>query len=514
MSSTLAEPITLEKERAELQSVLQSPLFVRSPTLAHLLSYLCERTFANEGDQIKEYSIAVDVFGRPESFDQDIDSIVRVQANRLRKRLAQYYNAEGVSHPMRITVPVGQYVPVFEEVPPVPAAALQAERTVPLSAAGQTTHSRYRWLLFATIGLLVLLAGVLYVAKDKLRPQTPASSSGRVAALPESPIGLPVGNEIRILAGASRSYVDRSGKPWNADSHFTGGRPVQSAIRHIWRTQDPSIYRNSRQGDFSYDIPLSPGIYELHLHFAEMFYGPEDAGGGGEGSRIMTVSSNGKPLMTDFDVIADAGSARTADVKVFTDVSAAEDGLLHLSFSSSKGGRAMLSAIELLPGIRGQIRPVRIVTRDIPYYSDDSRWWGADMYFKGGQFTATEEAAIGTDDSELYSTERWGHFSYAIPVTPGKYTVALHFIERHFQSANHGQVSTDLYASSGARLFNVFCNRKLVLREVNILEQAGAGRPLVRIITGLEPDAQGKLLLEFVPLRNYATVTAIEVTPQ
>jgi hypothetical protein len=364
------------------------------------------------------------------------------------------------------------------------------------------------------MGLLVLLAGVLYMGNDMLRPHAIPSSASRVAALPESPIGLPVGNEIRILAGATRSYVDRSGKPWSPDSHFTGGRPVQSAIRHIWRTQDPSIYRNSRQGDFSYDVPLSPGIYELHLHFAEMFYGPEDAGGGGEGSRIMTVTANGKPLLTDFDVIADAGGARTADVKVFTDISAAEDGLLHLSFSSSKGGRAMLSAIELLPGIRGQIRPVRIVTRDVPYYSDDSRWWSADMYFKGGQFTATEEVATGTDDSELYSTERWGHFSYAIPLTPGKYTVTLHFIERRFHSADHGQASIDPLTSSGSRLFNVFCNRKLVLREVNILEQVGEGRPLVRRIPGLESDAQGKLLLEFVPLRYYATVTAIEVIPQ
>jgi hypothetical protein len=369
-------------------------------------------------------------------------------------------------------------------------------------------------LLFAPIGLLVLLAGMLYMGKDKLRPHATAPSVRRVAALPESPIGLPVGNEIRILAGATRSYVDRSGKLWSPDSHFTGGRPVQSATRYIWRTQDPSIYRNSRQGDFSYDIPLSPGIYELHLHFVETFYGPEDAGSGGEGSRIMTVTANGKPLLTDFDVIADAAGARTADVKVFTDVSAADDGLLHLSFSSLKGGRAMLSAIELLPGICGQIRPVRIVTRDVPYYSDDSRWWSADMYFSGGQFMATEEVATGTDDPELYSTERWGHFSYAIPVAPGKYTVTLYFIERHFHPADHQQVSTDPYASSGARLFNVFCNRKLVLREVNLLEQAGEGRPLVRRITGLEPDAQGKLLLEFVPLRYYATVTAIEVIPQ
>ena len=118
MPSTLSESTTLEKKRAELQAVLQSPLFVRSPTLTHLLSHLCEKTFAGEGDQIKEYSIAVDVFGRPDSFDQDVDSIVRVEANRLRKRLAEYYSGEGASHRMRITVPVGQYIPVFVEVPP------------------------------------------------------------------------------------------------------------------------------------------------------------------------------------------------------------------------------------------------------------------------------------------------------------------------------------------------------------------------------------------------------------
>ena len=523
MPSTLEETVIPEKQRAELQAVLHSPLFARSPTLAHLLSYLCDKTFANQGDQIKEYSIAVDVFGRPDSFDQDLDSIVRVQANRLRKRLAQYYQTEGASHHIRITVPVGQYVPLFEEVPPASDAIIRTESTVQASSVsqtvgqtvGQTTRGRNRLLWFGAFGLLVLLAAaLLYLGKDRWRPRVAAPPARPVAALPESPIGFPVGNEIRILAGATHSYVDRSGKPWSPDSHFTGGRPIESAIRHIWRTQDPSIYRNSRQGDFSYNIPLSPGVYELRLHFAETFYGPEDAGGGGEGSRIMMVTANGKPLLTDFDVIADAGDARTADVKVFTDISPADDGFLHLNFSSAKGGRAMLSAIELLPGIRGQVRPVRIVTRDVPYYSDDSRWWSADMYFRGGQFAATEEAAIGTEDAELYSTERWGHFSYAIPVAPGKYTVTLHFIERHFHSVDHGQPSADPYTSSGTRIFNVFCNRKLVLREVNILEQVGEARPFVRKITGLEPDAQGKLLLEFVPVRYYATVTAIEVVPQ
>lgn len=517
MPSTLGESTTstaFEKERAELQAVLQSPLFVRSPTLTHLLSYLCEKSFAGEAEQIKEYSIAVDVFGRPDSFDQDVDSIVRVQANRLRKHLAEYYVREGASHSIRISVPVGQYVPVFEEVPLTSSRVSQPVRTVESSARSGARRLRYAWLFVMLLGVLVLVAGVLYLEKNKIPPRATTPPTRQAAPLPESPIGLPVGNETRILAGGTRSYVDRSGKLWGPDAHFNGGRPVQSAVRHIWRTQDPSIYRDSRQGDFSYNIPLPPGIYELHLHFAETFYGPEDAGGGGEGSRIMTVTANGKPLLTDFDVIMDAGGARTADVKVFTDVRPAEDGLLHLNFSSMKGGRAMVSAIELLPGIRGHIRPVRIVTRDVPYYSEDSLWWSADAYFRGGQLTGTEEAATGTDDPELYSTERWGNFSYVIPVAPGKYTVTLHFVERHFHSADRGQPASNSNNSSAVRLFNVFCNRKLILREVNLLEQAGEGRPLVRRISGLEPDAQGELLLEFVPVRYYATVTAIEVVPQ
>src|SRR5271169_1490568 len=90
-----AETVSWEAERAELQAVLQSHLFTRSPTLTHLLSYLCEKTFAGESAQIKEYSVGLDVFDRLDSFDQDTDSIVRVQANRLRKRLSDYYASEG-----------------------------------------------------------------------------------------------------------------------------------------------------------------------------------------------------------------------------------------------------------------------------------------------------------------------------------------------------------------------------------------------------------------------------------
>lgn len=518
MPSATAESVSTGLQRAELQVVLQSQLFSRSPALTRLLSYLCEKSLVGEGAQIKEFSVAVDVFGRDESFDQDADSIVRVEANRLRKRLTEYYAGEGAAHRIHITIPVGQYVPVFEErgenevVP-------EATPAVPSPAALARTglHMHAGWLLPAALAVVAIAGLAMFLTRPRtaLRDMTVPSPAPLIVAQP--PVGLPVGEEVRILAGSSRTYVDRSGKAWSADNYFAGGTPVRSPVQHIWRTQDPTIYRTSRQGDFTYDIPLKPGIYELHLHFAETFYGPEDVGGGGEGSRVMTVTANGKALLTDFDVFADAEGGRTAEVKVFSDVSPSRDGFLHLGFSSAKGGRGMISAIEILPGTARRIRPVRIVARDVPYYSDDSSWWSSDVYFKGGQLAASEEPATGTDDPELYETERWGRFSYAVPVTPGRYTVVLHFIEHRI----HGNRSEALTADSGGarpasqgRVFNVFCNGKTIVQSLNILNEAGENRPLVRKISGVETNAQGKLLLDFVPVNNYATISAIEVVPE
>jgi len=510
--SITQEPVSLEAERAELQAVLESRLFARSPALTHLLSYLCEKTFAGETDQIKEYSVALEVFDRRDSFDQDTDSIVRVQANRLRKRLSEYYASEGASHAIRITIPVGQYIPTFKSIadPELPPARAPAG----VSGSRWRPSQQHIWVLGGLVILVAVIVAALLTRERSKAPQVIRSSYSQQPAA-ESPVGLPVGEEVRILAGASRKYVDHAGKLWSPDSYFAGGTAVPSAVQHIWRTQDPIVYRTSRQGDFSYNIPLKPGTYELRLHFAETFYGPENTGAGGEGSRIMTVLANGQTLLHDFDVLADSGGDRTAEVKVFSDLSPAADGQLHLSFSAVKSGSAMLSAIEILPGLHGHIRPVRIVARDVPYYSNDSQWWSPDAYFKGGQLSSSQEPAIGTDDAEFYETERWGHFSYAIPVAPGRYTVTLHFIERH---AGEGQDTNAASAADSSvpekRTFNVFCNGKTILANLNILEQAGENRPLVRKIKGLEPNAQGKLLLEFVPITRYATVTAIEVLPE
>jgi Malectin domain len=505
--SLTAESTSWEAERAELQTVLQAPIFVRSPALSHLLSYLCEKTFAGETDQIKEYSIALDVFDRRDSFDQDTDSIVRVEANRLRKRLSEYYARDGAGDPIRITIPVGQYVPTFQPVAVPESASTEPQQPETHRNSPRPEWFRRSWIIAGSITLLVAIIAAGFWVREKSKPLpifVPAAQQPR-----EPTIGLPVGTEVHILAGSTRKYVDHAGKVWSPDAYFTGGSAVASSAQHIWRTQDPILYRNSRQGNFSYNIPLKSGTYELRLHFAENFYGPESSGGGGEGSRRVTVSANGVILLHELDVLADAGGERTAEIKVFPNIYPASDGQLHLTFSSGQSGSAMISAIEILPGVRGQLRPVRIVTRDVPYYSDDSRWWSPDAYFKGGQLRASQEPALGTDDPEFYETERWGHFSYAIPVSPGQYTITLHFVERKRAERNEP-------AASGRddRTFNVFCNGRAILSNVNLTDEAGENRPLVKRIRGVEPNAQGKLLLDFVPVTRYATVSAIEVVPE
>jgi len=63
-------------------------------------------------------------------------------------------------------------------------------------------------------------------------------------------------------------------------------------------------------------------------------------------------------------------------------------------------------------------------------------------------------------------------------------------------------------------LFNVFCNGKTILANLDVLDQAGPNHPLVKKIRGWSTKAQGELLLEFVPVTRYATVTAIEAVPE
>src|ERR1700758_4229934 len=99
----------LAEERAALQAALDSSVFQARPRLASLLHYICERYFDGEAEGLKEYSIATEVFHRPQSFDQATDSIVRVEVFRLRKKLRDFYEGEGADQPVEIVIAPGHY---------------------------------------------------------------------------------------------------------------------------------------------------------------------------------------------------------------------------------------------------------------------------------------------------------------------------------------------------------------------------------------------------------------------
>ena len=128
--------------RRQLQQILASPVFHGSKRCQQFLEYVCAKSLAGEAGALKERTVAVEVFGRPPHIDLGEDTIVRVGAREVRKRLAQYYvTPEGAGSEIRIDLPSGSYAPDFRyltvlperealpQIPPVVHPACRAGRT-------------------------------------------------------------------------------------------------------------------------------------------------------------------------------------------------------------------------------------------------------------------------------------------------------------------------------------------------------------------------------------------------
>ena len=99
--------------RRELERITSSWEFYNSRRLQDVLRFMVEETLAGRGQEIKAYTIAIEVLQRPASFDPQTDAVVRVVVGKLRKRLARFYELRGISGPVRISIPVGRYMPQF-----------------------------------------------------------------------------------------------------------------------------------------------------------------------------------------------------------------------------------------------------------------------------------------------------------------------------------------------------------------------------------------------------------------
>jgi hypothetical protein len=516
--------------RAELNRLLESSAFRTTKRCREFLEHIVEHTINGPNGALKERAIGVDLFQLPQDFDAGQHTIVRVTANEVRKKLAQHYLAEnGSYHPVRIGLPPGSYSAEFRwEEPPVEAPAAEAQAAEPAADEGRAagaataaappaeTHlpARSNWFthrLIACVAAVVVLGAA--VAVWRWRALNPASVDAGSAPIPNlNPTGASAFENLRMIAGATAPYVDRGGRTWDPDRFFSGGNVLVRPSERIFRTLDPDIYRHVRSGDFRYDIPLQTGSYELHLFFAETgladFISAESSG---EGQRLFRVSANGTPILTAFDVVADAAGSNIADERVFRKLSPAADGFLHLSFNSMRS-TAMLSGIELLPVSTGKARPVRIRAGWTSSWRDSAgQEWQSDSYFLGGNALVrttnpAQESNSIAPDMALYASERWGHFSYAVPVAEGRYRVTLKFCEGHYGKRNTGA------GGPGSRVFDVYCNGVALLRNFDIIQEAGGeGRPIDRSFSAIRPNAQGKILLTFVPVVGMACVNGIEV---
>ena len=530
---------TVAEVKEELAEILHSQVFRQAPKMRQLLEYVCQKSLLLEGDKVTEYTIAVDVLGKSSAFKESRDSSVRVEVYRLRKRLAQFYDGDGRDRQIRIVLPQGRYGPEFvhrepstttllppEAPPPTEIsehdheAVLEnkgvdnvkvLEPSIPVDIATRIKRP-FGFGAFLITALVVVVAVVTILmmpGRNKTNTNVPAKNlpSGK----PSSAVALTPPNArastsraIRILAGYSGlPYTDMAGAEWGPDRFFEGGRPSSSTIPHIGRTYDQRRYENSRIGDCAYDIPLPPGNYELHLYFNEHEYAPEV--GRGENDRTFFLHLNERRIEPAIDIESEAMGANIADERVFKNIHPGANGKLHLALESGTGV-PLINAIEIVPGLPHAQLPIRLIPQRAQVADHLGHLWRPDQYSFNGQTCSRNSAVSNTEDPQLFSVERYGHFDYAIPVdVASQYTVNFYFAEAYFGTPVSGM------AGPGSRVFNVIGNGVMLFPKLDIFAEVGSGRALVKTVHHLKASAQGKLNFTFEPVVNYAVIDAIEV---
>jgi len=184
--------------RGQLDLLLAHSLFFQSKRYPALLRFVVEQTLEGNAEQVKERSIGMEVFGRPPGYDANADPVVRVTAGEIRKRLAQYYYDPSHHEEIRIELPTGSYVPVFQRVVRPEAASPDAigirETTVVAPNAGERVYAvvpeRVRTsvgshllinFLLAALALSLGLAGGYWLHKYR-QSQIPVAAEPNQAA--------------------------------------------------------------------------------------------------------------------------------------------------------------------------------------------------------------------------------------------------------------------------------------------------------------------------------------------
>jgi hypothetical protein len=260
-------------------------------------------------------------------------------------------------------------------------------------------------------------------------------------------------SDIRVHAGGA-ALTDASGNAWVADNSYTGGA-TWSTAQTIANTSTPALYQTCRYGSsFSYQFAVANGNYNVALKFAEIART-------GAGQRVFNVAINGVPVLTNFDIYAQAGGALRALDEVFPVT--VSGGQITVQFTSGSSDMPMVNAIAVTAGSPA----VRIHAGGAAVTDAAGNVWSADTSYSGGTPWSTTQNVAGTATPALYQTCRYGNgFSYQFNVANGSYNVLLKFAE----------ISR---TAVGQRVFSVVINGTTVLSNFDIV--AAAGGPLIAV---------------------------------
>lgn len=171
------EAVSGEAVRDELARILASPRFDASERNRQFLGYVVAEALAGRADRIKAYTVATEVFGRDQKFDPQLDSIVRIEAGRLRRSLERYYLTDGRASSLRIDIPRGGYAPVFGGAAPAlpPAAHTGCPRVLVTAFEAEGDQSAFpsftRGFTRALVIALTRFTGLrVFGAETALRP--------------------------------------------------------------------------------------------------------------------------------------------------------------------------------------------------------------------------------------------------------------------------------------------------------------------------------------------------------
>jgi hypothetical protein len=167
--------LELEANQTQVQRIVQSKAFRTSEVHRNLLQYLAEKSLSGTADSVKEYTVGLDVFGKPASYDPRQESVVRMHVGRLRQKLAEYYRSEGGDDPILVDVPKGGFKVTFETREIRPDGVAAAAEETPLG--GQSR--RVEVILGA---LLVIAAACALIFWIQLRRPKPAAAVAEPAS--------------------------------------------------------------------------------------------------------------------------------------------------------------------------------------------------------------------------------------------------------------------------------------------------------------------------------------------